>query len=412
MEVRPGYKRTEISVIPEDWEVKTLDEICLKIQDGTHFSPSLGGNDNLYVTSKSIGFGILNVSNAERISTSQHKAIYSRCDVKKGDLLLTKDGANTGNAALNHLDEEISLLSSVAFLRFDPRRHIAAYYLQQVLSSDGQRRIKELMTGNAITRLTLEIIRDIRFSVPSLPEQRAIAAVLSDVDALITALDKLIAKKRDIKKAAMQQLLTGKKRLPGFSGEWEVKKLGDVADIVSGGTPSTTVANYWDGGIDWCTPTDITRTPGKYLTHTEKRISEAGLRNSSANLLPIGALLLCSRATIGEVKIATGVVSTNQGFKSLVCRERVSSEFLYYTLLTMKPDLIERATGSTFLEISKKDTVSIEIHVPQLSEQKAIAAVLSDMDAEIDALERRRDKTHALKQGMMQELLTGRIRLI
>ena len=118
--VREGYKQTEVGVIPEDWEVKTLDETCTKIQDGTHFSPSSGGNDYLYITSKNIGEGVLDVSNAERIDAAQHKKIYRRCDVKKGDILLTKDGVNTGNAALNYLDEEFSLLSSVAFLSIDP----------------------------------------------------------------------------------------------------------------------------------------------------------------------------------------------------------------------------------------------------------------------------------------------------
>jgi type I restriction enzyme S subunit len=225
-------------------------------------------------------------------------------------------------------------------------------------------------------------------------------------------LDKIIAKKRDLKKAAMQQLLTGQTRLPGFSGEWEVKRLGDVAEIVSGGTPRTSVASYWDGSIKWCTPTDITGTDGRYLSETARTISQAGLDSCSAQLLPAGALLLCSRATIGELRIAACDVCTNQGFKSLIAKEGVSNEYLYYLLLKMKPQLVERAIGSTFLEISKKDTASFDISLPLFDEQTAIATVLSDTDAEIAALEARRNKTRALKQGMMQELLTGRTRLI
>jgi len=112
------------------------------------------------------------------------------------------------------------------------------------------------------------------------------------------------------------------------------------------------------------------------------------------------------------VKIAASIVCTNQGFKSLICSKDVSNEFLYYVILTIKPKLVEKAIGSTFLEISKKDTASLEIALPPLSEQQAIAAVLSDMDTEIAALEQKRDKTSALKQGMMQELLTGKTRLL
>ncbi len=260
-------------------------------------------------------------------------------------------------------------------------------------------------------RVPMDELRRVEIDLPPLPEQRAIAAALSDVDALLGGLDRLIAKKRDLREAVMQQLLTGQTRLPGFHGEWEVKRLGDVADIVSGGTPRTSEPSHWNGGIKWCTPTDITRYAGKYLTETERTISRDGLNKSGASLLPVGALLLCSRATIGELKIAGVPICTNQGFKSLVCRPGVSNEFLYYKLLTMKQQMIERAFGSTFLEISTRNVSALEVTAPPYDEQTAIAAVLSDMDAELSALEARRDKTRALKQAMMQELLTGRTRL-
>ena len=255
-------------------------------------------------------------------------------------------------------------------------------------------------------------IHQLRITLPPLPEQRAIAEALSDVDGLLGCLEALIAKKRAIKQAAMQQLLTGKTRLPGFTAEWETKRLGGIADIKNGATPSTQVASYWDGTIPWCTPTDITSTPGKYLENTERRITEAGLTSCAASLLPAGSLLLCSRATIGEVRIAQTEICTNQGFKSLVCRKGISNEFLYYLILTLKPQMLERAIGSTFLEIGKRDISTIATSLPAEDEQTAIATVLSDMDAEIAALEARRDKTRAIKQGMMQQLLTGRVRLV
>lgn len=261
--IKEGYKLTEVGVIPEDWEVKTCKEICLKIQDGTHFSPKLGGFDYLYVTSKNIGFGFLDISDVEKIDATQHKNIYARCDVKHGDLLLTKDGANTGNAAINYLTEEFSLLSSVAFLRFNLKKHEPQFYLQYILSKSGQIRIKELMSGNAITRLTLEKIKKFSVPVPPLPEQRAIAEALSDMDSLITSLEELITKKRNIKQGAMQELLTCKKRLAGFNDKWETKKLGEVSQIKTGpfgsslhekdyvedGTPIITVEHLGERGI-------------------------------------------------------------------------------------------------------------------------------------------------------------------
>ncbi len=230
-----GYKQTEVGRIPMDWDVISAFDACSKIQDGTHFSPRIRGNDYFYVTSKNIRFGYLDMSTASRIDAAQHQAIYRRCDVKRGDLLLTKDGANTGNAALNTLDDEFSLLSSVAFLRFHQGKYDATYFLQQILSSQGQRQIQEAMAGNAITRLTLEKINKLRFPTPpTKTEQEAIAEALSYADALIESVSRLLVKKSQIKQGAMQQLLTGKTRLTGFSGKWAVKPLGDLFNFSGG----------------------------------------------------------------------------------------------------------------------------------------------------------------------------------
>ncbi len=299
------------------------------------------------------------------------------------------------------------------FVVKDESRTSLRYVEQLVRSTTFVSKLGSFLEQGAQPNVSGKQVESLTFLFPrELKEQRAIAEALSDVDALIDSLDKLIAKKRDIKQGAMQELLTGKKRLPGFSREWESKRLGELAEIINGGTPRTTEPTYWDGSIKWCTPTDITSCIGKYLVATERTISELGLASSNTRVLPIGSLLLCSRATIGEVRIAGCEVCTNQGFKSLICKDGISNEFLYYKLLLMKPQMVERAIGSTFLEISKKDTAGLEISIPEYSEQTAIAKVLSDMDAEITALEQRRDKTVALKQGMMQELLTGRIRLV
>jgi type I restriction enzyme S subunit len=194
--------------------------------------------------------------------------------------------------------------------------------------------------------------------------------------------------------------------------DWDVKILGELAQIISGGTPSTSQNEYWDGDINWCTPTDITSTKDKYLYKTERTITELGLKRSSARLLPEGVILLCSRATIGEVKISKVPIATNQGFKSLVAFQDINNEFLYYKILTLKNALVEKAIGSTFLEISKKDTFSLLISLPKSQhEQSLIAEVLSDIDSLISSLEELIKKKRKIKQGAMQELLTGKRRL-
>jgi type I restriction enzyme S subunit len=388
--VKPGYKQTEVGVIPEDWEVLPCGEICLKIQDGTHFSPTIRGNDYFYLTSKNIGFGTLNLENADRIDAAQHRTIYKRCDVKAGDLLLTKDGANTGNAVINTLAEEFSLLSSVAFLRFDPAQHESSYFLQQVLSDPGQQRIKEAMTGNAITRLTLEKIRNLRFPVAPLPEQRVIAAALSDVDALLAKLDQFIAKKRDIKQAAMQQLLTGQTRLPGFSGEWEVRRLGDIAPLQRGfDLPNPELR----GG-----PYPVVYSNGVLNHHTRFQSQGPGVITGRSG-------------TIGKVTYVEGPYWPHNTTLWVTSFKKNDPRFIFY--LYMQIGFERFATGSGVPTLNRNDAHTFEITIPPIKdEQTAIATILSDMDAEIAALEARRDKTRALKQGMMQELLTGRIRLL
>ncbi len=408
MEVRRGYKHTDLGIIPEDWDAKPLGERGEALIGLTYKPEDVREYGTLVLRSSNIQDDALAFDDNVFVDAD----IPERIKVRPGDVLIcVRNGSRDliGKSAL--LDERTVGMTFGAFMAVyrSPIGTLVSYLFQSEIL---KRQINEHL-GATINQITNKSLNSFRIPVPpSDAEQRAIAAALSDVDALLGGLDRLIAKKRDLKQAAMQQLLTGQTRLPGFHGEWEVKRLGEMADIISGGTPRTNEPSYWNGGIKWCTPTDITRYAGKYLTETERTISRSGLNNSGATLLPVGALLLCSRATIGEIKIAGTPICTNQGFKSLVCRPDVSNEFLYYKLLTMKQQMIERAFGSTFLEISTRNVSALDVAAPPFAEQAVIAAVLSDMDAELAALEARRDKTRALKQAMMQELLTGRTRLV
>jgi type I restriction enzyme S subunit len=409
--MKPGYKQTEVGIIPEEWCCESLSNLCVKIQDGTHFSPTIRGNDYLYVTSKNIRFGYLDISTADRIDADQHDVIYKRCDVKHGDLLLTKDGANTGNAALNNLNEQFSLLSSVALLRFDAQKHSAAFFLQQCLSAQGQQRMKDAMSGNAITRLTLEKIRKLKFPVCSLPEQRAIAEALSDVDGLLGGLDRLIAKKRDLKQAAMQQLLTGQTRLPGFQGEWEVKRLGDVAtlnrlNVVPACSPSQMFVHFSLPAFD--TGKAPVLELGSAIKSNKFRVSAGAVLVSKLNpRIP--------RVWAPDCIPEESIASTE--FLVLMPKDKVSRSFLFF--LCASPRFCEQmelaATGTTgsHQRISPSGALTLQVFVPtDRYEQAAIADMLTEMDLELEALEQRREKTRALKQGMMQELLTGRIRIV
>lgn len=385
-----GYKQTEVGLIPEDWETLNLDDVCLmksgeaitaaKINEFSEY-PCYGGNGLRGYTTR-----------------FTHNGVFA---------LIGRQGALCGNV----IGVQGKFFASEHAVVVTAKPGIDIGYLTYIL---GKMNLNTYSESSAQPGLSVSKTLKLPLAVPTTKsEQRAIATALSDVDALLEELDRLIAKKRDLKQAAMQQLLTGQTRLPGFEGEWKEMPLGCIAEIRSGGTPSTTNSEFWNGGMAWCTPTDITALRGrKYLSETERAISHAGLRASSAEIIPSNSIIMTTRATIGECAINTIPMATNQGFKNLI-PSAADAGFLYYLMTTQKERLIQLCGGSTFLEVGKKQLQRFEVMLPiDIDEQCAIATILSDMDAEIEALEQRRAKTAALKQGMMQELLTCRTRLV
>ena len=169
-------------------------------------------------------------------------------------------------------------------------------------------------------------------------------------------------------------------RFPEFSGEWVTKSINDLAVVIGGGTPDTTVKSYWDGEIQWFTPSEIGKN--KYVDSSLRTITEVGLNNSSAKLLPPNTILLSSRATIGECSLSLRECATNQGFQCLVSK-KCNVDFLYYLIQTKKKDLIRKSCGSTFLEISANEVRKIQVSVPSDVEQQKIAELLSLIDERI-----------------------------
>ncbi len=285
-------------------------------------------------------------------------------------------------------------------------------YLAHLLNAPVAARQKARMAqGDAVVHIRSDHLAEVEFSLPPLSEQRAIAAVLMDVDALIGSLEALIAKKRAIKRAAMQQLLTGRTRLPGFEGEWGTRRLGEVAAMASGGTPLTSVGAYYNGDIPWVSINDMTSSGDKVVITTERTLSRLGLDNSSARLFPAGTVLYAMYASIGECSIAGRPLCASQAILGIQPGSSLRSAFLYYSLTWMKRRVKTLGQQGTQANLNKEMVQGLFLSLPPLPEQGAIAAVFTDMDAEIAALDRRLDKTRAIKQGMMQQLLTGAIRL-
>jgi type I restriction enzyme S subunit len=420
-EVKQGYKETEVGVIPEDWEVKKLGDVGEIVGGGTpsSFNSEYWNGKINWFTPTEIGFRKYVSSSKRKISESGLKNSSARI-LPPSSLLLTSR-ATIGEVAINIQEST----TNQGFQSIIPSKNILIEYLYyKVLTLKNS--FMERASGSTFFEISPKQVKSVLIPLPpTLAEQEKIATALSDTDSYIEKLEKLIEKKKFIKTGAMQELLTGKKRLPGFGKgkgyketevgvipeDWEVKKLGDVGEIVGGGTPSSFNSEYWNGKINWFTPTEIGFR--KYVSSSKRKISESGLKNSSARILPPSSLLLTSRATIGEVAINIQESTTNQGFQSIIPSKNILIEYLYYKVLTLKNSFMERASGSTFFEISPKQVKSVLIPLPPtLAEQEKIAEVLSDMDSEIEKLEGKLDKYKNIKQGMMQKLLTGAVRLV
>jgi len=189
---------------------------------------------------------------------------------------------------------------------------------------------------------------------------------------------------------------------------WELKPIKCLAQVVSGGTPSRNITTFWDNGnIPWVTPTDITAVSGKYISNSKDHITQLGLRSlGAAALMQAGAILMTSRATLGESRISTVPMCTNQGFKSLVVKPGVSVEFLYYQMLQTKAEYARYGSGSTFLEVGKKDTERFRVAVAPYGHQQEISKILSTIDAQIESTEALITKQERVRAGLLQDLFT------
>lgn len=398
-------------MVPEGWSKATLDELCSKtisygiVQAGEYID---GGVPCVRV-----------VDLAHRHPTPEHmitttKEIsnsYKKTVLCEGELMF----ALRGDVGLVRqvTPELVGANITRGVARIAPKKEtFSADFAEAALQSPQCRLdILRRVAGSALQEISLGELRKVSLLLPPLPEQKKIAEILSTWDKAIETTEKLLANAEAQKKALMQQLLTGKRRLKGFHGEWKEVRLGDVGRILSGGTPDSTNPALWDGGIAWATPTDITKLHKKEIAQTARTISELGLAESSAKLLPAGSLLVCTRATIGELAIADTEITTNQGFKNLVPNSRNDVEFLYYLLAFNKNELKRYACGSTFLELSKKDFEKRTFFVPCIKEQRAIAEVLNSASEEV--LHHTETKCELLKEkrALMQQLLTGKRRV-
>ena len=387
--------KLRFSGFDEDWVSYKIGDISKTYSGGT---PSTSKREyykgNIpFIKSGEIGNEVTEqYINEEAINNSSAKK------VQKGDLLLALYGATSGEVAISKIDGAINQ----AVLKIDNKMNNYFQYNYFVKYKD-QIIHKYLQGGQG--NLSANIIKKLEFYYPNLEEQQKISNYLLLIDNKIELLEKKHNEYQNFKKYLMQQIFAQKLRFLEFTKVWKSTKIGEIADIVGGGTPRTEVEEYWDGEIKWFTPSEIGKT--KYIFDSKRHITDKGLKNSSAKLLPKDTILLSSRATVGEISIALTECSTNQGFQSLITKNNVDNDFIYYLISTIKNEFLRRSSGSTFLEISKNEIKRIPINIPELSEQNKISNLFSAIDNKIEMLEKKHQYYQDFKKYLMQRIFSS-----
>ena len=369
---------------------------------GKVFKVSAGGDIKTENVSqiKTDGFPYPIYANAEKA-----KGLYGYSNLYKSEANVVTVAGRGVNIGIAHVRLE-PFYPIVRLLVLNPIKDADVKFWENQLNQ-----LNLFVESTGVPQLTAPQISSYKVKYPSKPEQQKIAAFLTAVDNKIEQLSKKQELLGEYKKGLMQQIFSQAIRFKADDGsdfpDWEEKKLGDVAEIVGGGTPPTAVEKYWNGNIQWFTPTEI---KSKFIVNSKRTITQVGLDTSSAKLLPKGTLLFSSRASVGEVGIAVQECTTNQGFQSFIVNKNNEPEFLYNWIIKNKKEFIRRASGSTFLEIGKSEIKKIKLHIPALPEQTKIANFLSSIDSKIEQLSKKQELLGEYKKGLMQQIFSQVIR--
>lgn len=411
MELREGYKNTEVGVIPDDWDIKSILDIIQK-NAGIKIGPfgsqlkkdllvergyKIYGQENVFEKDFDIGNRYLSEEHFRRLKT---------CELLTGDFIISMMGT-IGKCMIVPRNIESGIMDShLLRLKLNDTKINSELLIHFFSSQLLKNQVKRLSVGGIMDGLSSSIVKKIQFSLPkTLSEQQAIAEVLSDTDILIQALEKQIAKKSNIMLGAMQKLLQPKEG-------WEVKKLGEIAKIVRGASPRPIEDPKWfdeSSSIGWVRISDVTKSV-KILTSTTQKLSELGIQSS--RYVEEGNLIMSICATVGRPILTRINVCIHDGF--VVFRNpTIEKEYLYYFLSFIEKDWSKNGQTGSQMNLNTPLINSTEIAIPPtIKEQTTIATILSDIDNEITALESNLKKYKMLKLGMMQNLLTGKIRLI
>ena len=401
------------------WQATTLGEVCSLITDGKHGDCTNEESSGYYfISAKDIRDGIINYENVRQIAESDFAETHRRTDLHPGDLLVTNSGT-IGRLAIAHDNErthKTTFQKSVAILKPKPCG-ISSRFLYYYLAANMKAFIHSA-AGAAQKNLLLRDIRAFRIYKPSLHEQDNISGILSNYDYLTKNNQRRIALLEEAARLLYREWFVhfrfpGHKHVEitkGLPNGWGRQTLGAVCQAVGGGTPSTSKREYWsDGDIPWYTPTDITRNSCLSLLDSEKKITEAGLRGSSAKMLPTGTVLMTSRASVGFFGIVEEPSCTNQGFISILPNDVHARMYLLFNLMHRVEQIRSHAGGATYKEINKAKFKALNVVMPDSALLREFEEQTSGLHAQVRTLHTMNQKLARARDLLLPRLMSGEI---
>ncbi len=391
--------------VPPSWRWARLDEICNGVFDCPHTTPKLVVNsDYLVVRTQDILTGIFRHESAGRVSADTYMDRIQRAEPVADDLLYSREGTYFGIAAEVPKNVKVCLGQRMMLIR--PKRElINSRYLRYWLNSplmSGY--IYGYRDGSVAERLNLPVVRGLPVALPPLQTQHVIAGILGALDDKIELNRRMNATLESMARAVFQELVKDE--------GGEEKLIGDVVTIVGGSTPSTANLAFWDGGdIHWATPKDLAPLQSPFLLDTNSRITALGLQEISSGLLPVGTVLLSSRAPIGYLAIAQIPTAINQGFIAIKCTTEVPNYFVVNWLKANMEEIIGRANGTTFLEISKSNFRPMKIVIPPPERMKVFIEVVEPLYQKIVANLKESRTLANLRDSLLPKLMRGEVRV-
>jgi type I restriction enzyme, S subunit len=349
----------------------------------------------------------ITISDTPKIHVSEKE--YEDFKVIDGDVLIVRSGA-IGRYGIVGKDTPKSIFGSYLInFRFDSNKIRNDYFGYFYESHSSIKQLHQISQGASNININAENIKELEMLLPPLNEQKKIANILSTWDRAIE-LNKLVLKMYELQKKKIMYLLFSYKLGSIDYNSWSSSKLGELSSMQSGGTPKSSINEYYNGNILWCSISDITKKY-KYITHTEKKISQLGLVNSSARIYPINTVLYAMYASIGECIIAKTELASSQAIIGIQCKERLYYEYLFYFLQFEKEKLKLQGQVGTQSNLNKKIVQNIEIPLPDFNEQVSLAGILSKNDNCLELVKSKIESLKLQKKGLMQQLLTGKIRV-